>query len=94
MLLTNILYMLSVSFLGNLYIHWESTFEIEDGKKKEVSVVRTEFKLTDEAIDEFKAIHNEWEFEVCEKNPHVALLRDNFRGSNVSENSLNTLFSF
>ena len=63
-------------------------------KKKEVSVVRTEFKLTDEAIDEFKAIHNEWEFEVCEKNPHVALLRDNFRGSNVSENSLNTLFSF
>ena len=31
MLLTNILYMLSVSFLGNLYIHWESTFEIEDG---------------------------------------------------------------
>ena len=30
MLLTNILYMLSVSFLGNLYIHWESTFEIED----------------------------------------------------------------
>ena len=36
-------------------------------KKKEVSVVRTEFKLTDEAIDEFKAIHNEWEFEVCEK---------------------------
>ena len=35
------------------------------GKKKEVSVVRTEFKLTDEAIEEFKAIHNEWEFEVC-----------------------------
>ena len=31
MLLTNILYMLSVSFLGNLFIHWESTFEIEDG---------------------------------------------------------------
>lgn len=51
------------------------------GKKKEVSVVRTEIKLTDEAIEEFKAIHNEWEFEVCEKNPHDALLRDNFRGS-------------
>ena len=63
-------------------------------KKKEVSVVRTEFKLTDEAIDEFKAIHNEWEFEVCEKNPLDALLRDNFRGSHFSENSLNALFSF
>ena len=25
-------------------------------KKKEVSVVRTEFKLTDEAIEEFKAV--------------------------------------
>ena len=34
MLLTNILYMLSVNFLGNLYIHWESTFETEDGKKE------------------------------------------------------------
>ena len=57
-------------------------------KKKEVSVVRTEFKLNDEAIDEFKAIHNKWEFEVCEKNPHNALLRDNFRGSHFSEKSL------
>ena len=63
-------------------------------KKKEVSVARTEFKLTDEAIDEFKAIHNEWEIEVCETNPHNALLRDNLRGSHFSENSLNALFSF
>ena len=53
--------MLSVNFLGNFYIHRESTFKIEDGK---VSVVRTEFELTDEATDKFKAIHDEWEFEV------------------------------
>ena len=56
--------MLSVNFLGNFYIHRESTFKIEDGKKKEVSVVRTEFELTDEATDKFKAIDDEWEFEV------------------------------
>ena len=56
--------------------------------------MQTAFKLTDEAIDEFKAIHNEWEFEVCKKTPHDALLRDNFRGSHFSENSLNTLLSF
>ena len=31
--------MLSVNFLGNFYINRESTFKIEDGKKKEVSVV-------------------------------------------------------
>ena len=57
--------MLSVSFLGNLYIHWESTFEIEDGKKERGVCCANWIKLTDEAIEEFKAIHNEWEFEVC-----------------------------
>ena len=65
--------MLSVNFLGNFYIHRESTFKIEDAKKKEVSVVRTEFELTDEATNKFKAIHDEWEFEVCEKSPRCTV---------------------
>lgn len=56
----------------------ETTFEIEQqGKVKIVTVDRTVFQLTDEALNVFKDIHNEWEIDVCEKNPHDALLVGN-----------------
>lgn len=72
------------NFLASLYIHGETTFEVEeDGKRKSVKVERTEYNLTEEAITAFKAIHDEWELEVCKKNPHDALL-----GGNTATNRL------
>lgn len=64
--------------MTDLYIHGEKTFEIEEnGKCKSVSVNRTGYELTGEAVKEFKKIHDEWELEVCKKNPHDALLGGN-----------------
>jgi len=64
-----------VVWLAELYMHGESTFQIlEQGKMKSVSVTRTEYCLTDDAIKEFKDIHDGWELDVCEKNPHDPLL--------------------
>ena len=66
------------NFLANLYIHGETTFEVEEeGKRKTVKVERTEFNLTEKVITAFKEIHDEWELEVCKKNPHDALLGGN-----------------
>ena len=48
------------NFLATLYIHGETTFEVEeDGKRKTVKVERSEFNLTEKAISAFKAIHDE-----------------------------------
>lgn len=72
------------NFLASHYIHGEKTFEVEeDGKRKTVKVERTEFNLTEKAISAFKVIHDEWELEVCKKNPHDALL-----GGNSATNSV------
>ena len=50
----------AVSWLAELYMHGKSTFQIlEQGKMKSVSVTRTEYCLTDEAIEKFKDIHDE-----------------------------------
>lgn len=60
-------------------MHGETTFQIlEKGKMKSVSVNRTEYCLTDEAIKEFKDIHDNWELDVCEKNPYDPLLGGNY----------------
>lgn len=68
-----------VNFLADLYIHGESTFEIEEkGKIKEVTVNRTRYHLTGEAMMQFKEIHDGWELDVCQKNPHDALIGGNF----------------
>lgn len=53
-------------------MHGESTLQIlEQGKW---SLTRTEYCLTDEAIKEFKDLHDEWELDVCQKNPYDLLL--------------------
>ncbi|KAL9977025.1 hypothetical protein ACROYT_G014386 [Oculina patagonica] len=68
------------NFLADLYIRGESTFQIEDnGKQKVMSVERAEFYLTDEAVNVFRRIHDEWEIEVCKRNPHDALIGDIFK---------------
>ena len=73
------IYFLIANWLAYLYIHGESTFEIlEQGKMKSVVVNRTEHSLTDEAISQFKEIHDEWELDVCEKNPYDPLLGGNY----------------
>lgn len=69
-----------MAWLADLYIHGESTFQVlEQNKMKSVSVTRTEYSLTEEAIKEFKDIHDEWELEVCEKNAYDPLLGGKWR---------------
>lgn len=74
----SLLVFISENFLTDLYINGENTFQIEDnGRQKVVSVERAEFVLTDDAISVFKRIHDEWEIEVCKRNPHDALIGGN-----------------
>lgn len=68
-------YLLSVDFLADLYIHGETTYQIEEkGKLKAVMVHRTEYTLTKEALETFEVIHDSWEKDICEKNPTDALI--------------------
>lgn len=68
-----------VDFLADLYIHGETTYQIEEkGKVKSVMVNRTEYTLTEEALETFEVIHDSWEKEICEKNPTDALIGGKF----------------
>ena len=68
-------YILPVDFLADLYIHGETTYQIEEkGKVKSVTVNRTTYTLTEEALQTFEIIHDSWEKEICEKNPNDALI--------------------
>ena len=69
---------------ADLYMHGESTFQIlEQGKIKSVSVSRTEYSLTDDAIKEFKVIHDEWKLDVCKKILTTLYLEVNIDYSNI-----------
>ena len=69
---------LPVDFLADLYIHGEMTYQIEDkGKLKAVTVNRTEYTLTEEALETFEKIHDSREKDICEKNPTDALIGGN-----------------
>ena len=64
------IYYIIVDSLADLYVHGETTYDIVDqGKMKSVTVNRTEYQLTPDAISEFKTIHDSWELDICEKNP-------------------------
>ena len=70
-----------MDFLADLYINGESTFEIEEqstSKMKTVTVTGNVYTLSKEAIAEFKTIHDKWELDVCERNPHDALIGGSF----------------
>ena len=41
-------------------------------------VNRTEYTLTEEALETFEVIHDSWEKEICEKNPTDVLIGGNF----------------
>lgn len=57
--LTKIFFLcLAVDFLADLYIHGETTFTIEgNSKMKTVTVNRTQFLLSEEALSAFEMIH-------------------------------------
>ena len=73
--LSQLYFVLPVDFLADLYIHGETTYEIEEkGKLKSVTVSQTQYTLTEDAIREFEGIHDSCEKDICEKNPHDALI--------------------
>ena len=77
MLCLQILYYnyISVTFLAQLYVNGEQTFEIHtNGKLKTVTVNRREYHLTKEAVIEFERVHDHWELDVCKKKPHDPLV--------------------
>ena len=77
-----------MDFLADLYIHGETTDEIVDqGKMKSVTVNRTGYHLTPDAISEFKTIHDSWELDIWEKNPYDALI-----GGNILNNFMHNNF--
>lgn len=60
-----------------MYINGESTFEIqEQGKMKTVTVDRSVYKLSKQATEalKFKSIYDQWELDICEKNPYDNLI--------------------
>lgn len=60
-----------------MYINGESTFEIqEQGKMKTVTVDRSVYKLSKQATEAltFKSIYDQWELDICEKNPYDNLI--------------------
>ena len=66
---------MTVKFLTQLYIEGEDTYTIEDEEKRtSVEVCRKKYVLSQEAINSFEKIHDEWELSICERNPHDALV--------------------
>ena len=65
----------TVNFLTQLYIEGEDSYTIEDeDKMTSVEVYRKKYILSQEAINSFEQIHDEWELSICEKYPHDALV--------------------
>ena len=64
-----------MNFLTHLYIEGEDSYTIEDeDKMTSVEVYRKKYILSQEAINSFEQIHDEWELSICEKYPHDALV--------------------
>ena len=65
----------AVKYLTQLYIEGEDTYTIEDEDKiTSVEVFRRKYVLSQEAMNSFEKIHDEWELQICEKYPHDALI--------------------
>ena len=66
---------LVVSFLAILNIEGERTYSIEEDKKVTTVIVeRTKYQLSEEGMDLFETIHDDWELEICKKYPHDVLI--------------------
>jgi hypothetical protein len=58
-----------------LYVQGESTYVIEQQDKiTNVTVTRTTYKLSSDAMAAFEAIHDDWELNICERYPHDPLI--------------------
>ena len=67
-----------VNFLADKYLEGENTYVIdEDDKLTNVIVTRIKYNLSMEALEKFKAVHDEWELKVCEKVPFNSLIGGN-----------------
>ncbi|KXJ21109.1 hypothetical protein AC249_AIPGENE27735 [Exaiptasia diaphana] len=64
-----------VHTLAELYIHGQKTYNItEEGKTQVVTVNSTEFHLTNEAEQYFAQVHDNWEFNFCQKFEQDAII--------------------
>ncbi len=64
-----------MNFLADKYLEGENTYVIEeDDKLTNVIVTRIKYTLSMEALEKFKAVHDEWELKVCEKFPFDSLI--------------------
>lgn len=58
-----------------------------DSEMTTVTVNRTEFHLSGAAIEEFKAIHDPWELDVCMRIPQDAFMGGNWKHGYIINNS-------
>ena len=64
-----------VTFLTELYLAGENTFEITEFRKiTEVNVKRKKFALSDEAKSLFAKIHDDWEMNICKRFDNDSLV--------------------
>ena len=65
----------TVKFLADLYMKGESTYVIkQNDKKTDVTVNRVHYQLSQEALEAFEAIHDDWELNICKKYPYDPLI--------------------
>ena len=58
----------------DLYVQGESTYAVEQcDKMTSVTVTRTKYKLSTDAMAAFEAIHDDWELNICQRYPHDLL---------------------
>ena len=64
-----------MKFLADLYVQGESTYDVQQCEKMtNVTVTRTKYKLSKDAIAAFEAIHDDWELNICQRYPHDPLI--------------------
>ena len=61
----------TVKFPADLYVQGESTYDAQQCEKMaNVTVTRTKYKLSKDAMAAFEDIHDEWELNICQRDPH------------------------
>ena len=74
----------TVKFLADLYVEGESTYVVEQCDKiTNVTVTRTKYKLSPDAMAAFEATHDDWELNICQRYPHDPLIGGKYISFNV-----------
>ena len=67
-----------------MYVQGESTYVIEQQDKiTNVTVTRTTYKLSSDAMAAFEAIHDDWELNICQRYPHDPLIGGKYIPYNI-----------